>query len=47
MWEVNKMTKIPWNISNDQKYSKTSKMTKKKKKNPKTSRKTKKILPKP
>ena len=31
MWEVNKMTKIPWNISNDQKYSKTSKMTKKKK----------------
>ena len=46
MWEVNKMTKIPWNISNDQKYSKTSKMTKKKK-NPKTSRKTKKILPKP
>ena len=36
--EINKMTKIPRNLSNDQKYPETYKMTKK---NPKTSRKTK------
>ena len=27
--EINKMTKISWNLSNDQKSSETSKMTKK------------------